>query len=797
MKDLYGKTSVGRKLSGGGYGLLRDLRPVLSDFINLERALIKRPAVLPAALLSADCIGCFYSASVIPAVIISVLSVVLSCCLFFYGRQNRENRLQLPVICLITCPLLLYAGFFISSRLNADVNADAVSGELKCVVTEVSYDLSGNIDSAVRLEGGALAKVSFYCECGDVSPGDVLLLKGKLKEPRTAGNPGEFDYREYLRKQGIIYTFSCDKYTIAGKAGFPLNITGYLQEQFFGFRKRVFEAVTDTFDASYRALFAAVCLGDRSLISDGVSRDFEMSCCSHLLAVSGTHFSGFLLCVPKIIEMFKIKRRHALMIHALFCIIIGCLTGWSDSVTRAAVMSICMFAGREWLSAVSMAALVMMISDPFCALSSGFQMSFCAVIAIKVYSGNIFRFLVRIRLSENTAKLISLYIAAGAGLIPFWTDISMRPDPEHLVIQAAGTFLAGAACVFFVPCVILCLLLPFWSNIMSAPLYYCLKALSELVSAGSSLSEQSGMPVHFSRLLLVTLGFAVFLYMIPPCLMRRLLLKPAALFLAAVIGFEVFSFIDRSGCRVVFADVGQGDCCLIITPERTCLIDGGTYKEGSTTVSNLLDYYGISKADVCIMSHWDADHAGGIAALYDMGRTRDILTSYIPEADDRDKDVREFYKSLGEDSSFCSMDPSQLSLVLAGDRITLSDSVYLDVLYPPESNGGGNESSLVLMLHIDGETSILFTGDIGSQTESLLIEEQVLPDCDILKVAHHGSKYSSSAEFIEACSPEAAVISVGAGNLYGHPAPATLERLESYGCDIFRTDLDGAVVLEY
>lgn len=797
MKDLYGKTSVSRRLSGRGYGLLRIFGPVFSDVINMDRALIKRPLVLPSVIFFVCCLGCFYSASVIPAVIICVFETMISCCLFFSGCRKRENMRQLPVICLIICPLLLYAGFFISSRLNAGVDVNVVSGDIKCVVTEVSFDLSGDIDTTVRLEGGALAKVSFYCECGDISPGDELLLTGKLKEPRAAGNPGEFDYREYLRKQGILYTVSCEKYKVAGKAGFPLNITGYLQKAYFAFRKTVFEAVSDTFDGDYRALFAAVCLGDRSLVAEGVSRDFEMSCCSHLLAVSGTHFSGFLLCFPKIIEMFRIRRRHALMIHAAFCILIGCLTGWSDSVTRAAVMSICLYADREWLSAMSLAAAVMMISDPFCALSSGFRMSFCAVIAIKVYSEKIFRFLLKIRISENAAKLISLYIAAGAGLIPFWSDISMRPDPEHLAIQAAGTFLAGAACVFLVPCTVLCMMLPFWADIMSSPLYYCLKALSGLVSAGSLLSEQSGMPVHLSRLLLAVLALAVFLYMIPPGMIRRLLLRPVLLLLAAVIGFEVFSFIDRPDCRVVFADVGQGDCCLIITPEKTCIIDGGTYNEGSTTVSGLLDYYGISKVDVCIMSHWDADHAGGIAALFDLGRTRTILTSYIPDAGDSDKDVCEFYKSLSGDSPFCSEGSLQLSLVLAGDRIILSDGVYLDVLYPSESTGGGNESSLVIMLHIDGETSILFTGDIGTQTELLLTEETVLLDCDILKVAHHGSKYSSSAVFIEACSPDAAVISVGAGNLYGHPAPQTLERLESYGCDVFRTDMDGAVVLEY
>ena len=282
---------------------------------------------------------------------------------------------------------------------------------------------------------------------------------------------------------------------------------------------------------------------------------------------------------------------------------------------------------------------------------------------------------------------------------------------------------------------------------------------------------------------------------------RKIFMKPTAAVLAFAIGLESFSVLKRSDCRVVFADVGQGDCCLIITPDKTCLIDAGTYKEGSSTVCDLLDYYGIYQVDYCVMSHWDSDHAGGFAALSDQGRVKSILTSYVPSSDDKDKDkdVQEFLISNCSDPESELSFRLKLSMVLAGDRIDLSDSVYLDVLYPSVSSGGGNESSLVVMLHIIGkeETSILFTGDIGTTTETLLIEKGIDLDCDILKVAHHGSKYSSSGEFIEVCSPDIAVISVGAHNFYGHPSPQTLSRFDSYGCEIFRTDTEGAVVLEY
>ena len=795
MKDLYGKTYGDYRLSRLRSGIIMHLGSLCSDVCNLKGALVKRPIVIPAFLAFLCSLACYCFSSFLPSVIFCLPVMAAGVYFGFLSKGKRAGGIAFLMVSFMLCTMMLYIGFFISNRLNAAYDDNS----LKCVVTKTSRDLSGGLDMTVRLDGGAYAKVSFYCDHEDFDPGDVLILYGKIKEPGKAGNPGEFDYREYLRKQGILYTVSCNRYRVVKPAGFPMNAIGYLQRLFFRLRKSVFETVTASFDDGFKALAAAVCIGDRSLISDATERDFKMSCCSHLLAVSGTHFSGFLLCLPLVLNVLNVKPKKAFLAHVVFCIFIGCLTGWSDSVTRAAVMSICVFADREWVSALSLASIIMIIADPFCALSSGFQMSFCAVVAIKVYGRKIGEVLEKFYVPEYLAKTVSPAVAAGLGLIPFWSDISMRPDPEHLLIQILGSLIAGCACTFFVPCVILCRLLPFWTQHLSAPLLCCLDVLYRLVSFGRSLSEQSGPSIHLGRLLLVMLGVCIFLYMMPASMFRRMLIRPVAFVLAVLIGFESFSYIRKPECRVVFADVGQGDCCLVITPDKTCLIDAGTYKEGSTTVSDLLDYYGISRIDICVMSHWDVDHAGGIAALCEQGRTGCILTSYVPSRGDSDKDVREFFESVSQDSDFESLFLSQLSPARAGDRIVLSDSVFFDVLYPSSGTSGGNESSLVMMLHVTGseDTSILFTGDIGSDTESVLISAGLDLDCDILKTAHHGSKYSSSAEFISACSPDIAVISVGAGNLYGHPSPETLKRLETYGCDVFRTDMEGAVVLEY
>lgn len=800
MKNIYGKTQRNTWFSALGDTLFLRLKDLSFAADSFKR----RPCLLPAVMLVLCSVLCYFFESFVPALLMAVITV--GACLFLCALRPENKAFpavkqgihMLLLAGFLLSLIFVYTGIFIHSRLSACLTPQ--NGAFSCTVTDVSYDLSGGIDMTVRLEAGVFAKASFYKEIPqDIRAGDVLILHGKLKEPESAGNPGEFDYKGYLKKKGILYVISCDSYETVGRAGFPHNVTGRLRKFFFELRKSAVDAVSDTFSEDERALTAAVCTGDRSLISDGTKRDFKLSCCSHLLAVSGTHFAGFLAGLPMILDTLKVRRKKAIFIYAVFALLIGCLTGWSDSVTRAAFMSICIFAMRDWVSALSVASLVMITADPFCVMSSGFRMSFCAVIAIKMYSEKIANILKKLHLGDVLAGVISPSIAAGLGMIPFWEDISMKPDLEHLCIQTAGSFIAQTACAFFVPCVVLCLLMPFWAQYLSSPLCLCLNALQKMVSFGSRITVQNGPSIHLSQVFLAITAVVVLLLLIPPSVARKLFLKPAALILAVMTGFEAFSILNKPSATVVFADVGQGDCCLIMTKDLTCLIDAGTYDEGASTVSNLLDYYGIYRVDICIMSHWDVDHAGGIAALYDLGRTKQICASYVPEQGAEDKDAREFFEAVGFYEGRREEYISSLESVCSGDRIFLSASVYLDILYPASGAGGGNEESMVAMLHIEGEesTRILFTGDIGIKTEEKMLKSGMALDCDILKVAHHGSKYSSSADFIEACSPEAAVISVGKNNFYGHPAPEALERLDSYGCKVFRTDREGAVILNY
>ena len=156
----------------------------------------------------------------------------------------------------------------------------------------------------------------------------------------------------------------------------------------------------------------------------------------------------------------------------------------------------------------------------------------------------------------------------------------------------------------------------------------------------------------------------------------------------------------------------------------------------------------------------DEDHTGGLDYLNEAGRIDTFLTCY---------DLH------------------------AGQKVMMTDDVSLTCVWPHHVTDGGNEDSVVLLFEYDDFT-ILFTGDIGFDSESALISEGADIDADVLKVGHHGSAYSTSAQFLEYVSPEEAVISVAQNSPYGHPAPATIERLTDYGCIIRRTDHEGAII---
>ena len=236
--------------------------------------------------------------------------------------------------------------------------------------------------------------------------------------------------------------------------------------------------------------------------------------------------------------------------------------------------------------------------------------------------------------------------------------------------------------------------------------------------------------------------------------------------------------INEDVLRVYYFDIGQGDCTLAINKGQTMLIDGGNEADSQNIIDYMKNNLGISKLDYVIATHYDIDHIAGLDKII---LAFDVNNVYIPITSKTNKEIDELNNAIKgkniihpNSQDYFYLGNSKCTILNCGDDSEMSE----------------NNSSIVIQLDY-GETNCLFMGDAESEVE----ENIIWSDIDILKVGHYGSNSSTTQRFLEETKPEYSIISVGASNRYDFPNTEVLERLEKYNSIIYRTDLDGTIIL--
>lgn len=335
-----------------------------------------------------------------------------------------------------------------------------------------------------------------------------------------------------------------------------------------------------------------------------------------------------------------------------------------------------------------------------------------------------------------------------------------------------------------------------------------------LSAAKEAVSLKKNNKRKLTRVAVLAVLMAVFLVIV---VITELYIYPLG-YLWSLFGKYGIPARGKGEFRVHFLDVGQGDCAILEFPDgTTMIIDGG---DGShECVKTILRYshsLGIDKFDRMLLTHSDADHAGG---LDDVLRVFGADTIYIPDAEKDEGSAYTEFISEAEDSGSEMLITRKYQYFLSKDRDFPFSGMFIWPLRLTEEGMDSNDRSAVLWLEYAGR-SFLFTGDISETAENSLADAQEVlgdeafsygpvstdwgeeimlsPDLtkiDFLKVAHHGSASSSSLRFLEMISPETAFIGVGAGNAYLHPTKETIENLLSVGADVYRTDEYGCCML--
>ena len=707
----------------------------------------------------------------------------------------------------------------------------------------------------LELDPGARAQVTMYTAEGEEPPrlsyGQRVEFDAKVRSPHNFGNPGAFDYVHYLARQNIYWTAST-------RAGTPIKILpGQCGSAFYraimNLRASALERIEQLYprDPYSSGMMQAILIGSSFQLQRVWTEQFRATGTFHAIVISGTHIavlSGFLLLLLRLCfvpaGIANVVTLGATWLYTL-------VTGWQPPCVRSAAGFTLFLIGRFFyrekrvMNLLAAVAIAFLVLDPEQILEPSFQLSFLAVgfigaFAIPLLEATTAPLARALSGLEDTGRDLHLPPRAAqfrvelrllAETLRLRTGLSQRPCRLALIVPAWVLFYVfGLVAISAVIQIGLALPMVIYfhrigfsglsANAVVVPLFEFLVPLgfTAIFTGWMWVAKLCGWLLAISRAAVqwhadlepnwriptppLWLIVAMSAALIATALLRgRWKAAGAAAVLALLVVLCVHPFAPRVApdqLELTAIDVGQGDSLLVSFPNgKLMLVDGGgiaafgrrvrTQMEiGEDVVSPYLWDRSIRTIDVLALTHAHDDHLGGLAALMENFHVRELWTGAMSD-NPLWNSLRDRARRLG-----VRIVPMQ------GGRNFAYGGARIEVLAPmagytaPENPR--NNDSLVMRVCF-GRNSFLLTGDVEKQVEAQLVAEGLVPRTDVLKVAHHGSKTSTTPDFLDRLQPAFAIISAGFENSYGHPHPDILARLSEHHASIFRTDQDGLITI--
>ena len=619
----------------------------------------------------------------------------------------------------------------------------------------------------------------------NIEVGDMLLINGTYLEPDVARNERGFNYKEYLKTLEIYGTVEINHYKVIkkGRINKLILYTARLKEILKSNISKVIKK------AENKNLLIAMILGDTEDLSEELKTDFLNSNLYHILSVSGGQVSNIIIGITILFRLLKIHKKIMDVLCIVILIEFMFLTGLTPSIIRACIMCIIsLISGLiirryDIANSLGISLLIILINNPFAINSLSVLLSYFGFLGIivlgsftikevnKVIKNNILRYILNIVISSVAAQIfifpIILYIFGTISLTFIFSNLLIIPLSTVITIIGLFIMICPLQIFGFVePLIELTInIVGFFSNIGISKIYYIIPNIKEIIT------------YYVMSLYLYYMLRRDYIYKIKHFF--RKYKKIIVIILLLSIGTSYIYKNIQKDLYINFIDVGQGDSTLITTQfNKKILIDGGGSEFGSTFdvgEKTLLPYLlkkKIHKLDYVIISHFDSDHVGGILTILEELNVKQVL---IPKQVEYSENYNKFLDIIKKRNI-------KVKIVGEGNTINIDKNTYLDILWPEEkqiTDNVLNNNSLIVRLCYKN-FKMLFTGDIEAIAEQRLLQKYENTEkltADILKVAHHGSKSSSIAEFLEKVNPRIALIGVGKNNKFGHPNAGVLDRL--------------------